>query len=203
MKGQERAKKVARELEVNFDENRGIVTPAIRCMQRRNSLVNSTPLVPLSLSMRSTATQSRIVATTEVTTGETTSTVDEKVASENHALAPPPFNSSYNGNRSSYYHNSGPNRANDRNATVFTNNAADRKQSHFSGEQHQYRQTDHVKLAMPMSDHFSSKDSKFQFSGGPNEIILEYIQKYKLAIREYDLSPSMQKDFLQALPQKI
>jgi hypothetical protein len=33
MKGQQSAKKVARELKVDFDENRGIVTPGIRRMQ--------------------------------------------------------------------------------------------------------------------------------------------------------------------------
>jgi hypothetical protein len=37
MKGQENAKKVAWELEVDFDENGGIVTPAIRRMQTRNN----------------------------------------------------------------------------------------------------------------------------------------------------------------------
>jgi hypothetical protein len=55
---------------------------------------------------------------------------------------------------------------------------------------------DPVKLAMAMSTRFSSKHSKSQFSGGPNENILEYIQEYKLAIREYDLSILIQKDFV-------
>jgi hypothetical protein len=50
-----------------------------------------------------------------------------------------------------------------------------------------------------MSARFSSKDPKSQFSGGPNENILDYIQEYKLAICEYDLSPSMQKDFFYKL----
>jgi hypothetical protein len=41
IKGQESAKKVERELEVSFDENGGIVTPAIRRMQTRNNSVSS------------------------------------------------------------------------------------------------------------------------------------------------------------------
>jgi hypothetical protein len=65
----------------------------------------------------------------------------------------------------------------------------------LSREQYQDRRTDPDKLAMAMSARFSSKDPNSQFSLGPNEIILDYIQEYKLAIREYDLSPSMQKDF--------
>jgi hypothetical protein len=52
---------------------------------------------------------------------------------------------------------------------------------------------------MAMSARFSSKDPKSQFSGGPTENILNYIQEYKLAICEYDLSPSMQKDFFYKL----
>jgi hypothetical protein len=100
------------------------------------------------------------VATAEVTTGETTSPVEEMVTTENHALAPPPLNSSYNGYSSSDYRNSGPNRANDRNRNAFANNASDRRQSHFSGEQHQDRRTDPVKLAMAMNARFSSKDPK-------------------------------------------
>jgi hypothetical protein len=43
MKGQESAKKVVWELEADFDENGGIVTPAIRRMQTRNNLASSTP----------------------------------------------------------------------------------------------------------------------------------------------------------------
>jgi hypothetical protein len=39
MKGQESAKKVARELEADFDENGGIITPAFRRMQTRNNSV--------------------------------------------------------------------------------------------------------------------------------------------------------------------
>jgi hypothetical protein len=95
--------------------------------------------------------------------------------------------------------NSGPNRANDRNGNAFANNASDRRQSHLSVEQHQDRRTDPVKLAMAMSARFSSKDPKFRFSGGPNQNILDYIQKYKLEICEYYLSPSMQKDFFHKL----
>jgi hypothetical protein len=45
----------------------------------------------------------------------------------------------------------------------------------------------------------SITDPKSQFYGGPNESILDYIQEYKLAICEYDLSPSMQKDFFYKL----
>jgi hypothetical protein len=56
------------------------------------------------------------------------------VATENHTLAPPPLNSSYNGGSSSDYRNSGPNRANDRNENAFASNASDRRQSLFSGE---------------------------------------------------------------------
>jgi hypothetical protein len=52
---------------------------------------------------------------------------------------------------------------------------------------------DPVKLSVAMSARFSSKDPKSQFSGVPNENILDYIQEYKLALREYDyLSPSIQ-----------
>jgi hypothetical protein len=60
MKGQENAKKVARELEVDFDGNGGIVTPvlcaagrtpAIRRMRTRNNSVSSTPLYPLPQSV--------------------------------------------------------------------------------------------------------------------------------------------------------
>jgi hypothetical protein len=121
------------------------------------------------------------------------------MATENHALAFLPLNSTYNSGSSSDYRNNGPNRANDRNGNAFENNASDRRQSHFSGEQHQNRRTDPVKLAMAMRAHFSSKDPKSHFSGGSNENILDYIQKYKLAICEYDLSPSMQKDFFYKL----
>jgi hypothetical protein len=52
---------------------------------------------------------------------------------------------------------------------------------------------------MAMSARFSSKDPMSQFSGGPNENILDYIQEYKLAICECDLSPLMQKDFFYKL----
>jgi hypothetical protein len=76
---------------------------------------------------------------------------------------------------------------------------SDRRQSHFSGEQHQDRRTDPVKLTMAMSARFSLKDPKSEFSGGPSENILDYIQEYKLAICEYDLSTSMQKDFFYKL----
>jgi hypothetical protein len=119
--------------------------------------------------------QEPVVAPAEVTTGEMTSPVDEMVATENHALAPPRLNSSYNSDSSSDYRNSGPNRANDRNGNSFANNASDRRQSQFSGEQHLDRRTDPVKLAMAMIARFSSKDPKSQFSGGPNENILDYI----------------------------
>jgi hypothetical protein len=199
MKGQESAKKVARELEVDFDDNGGIVTPAIRRMQTRNNSVIRTPTLPVAPVNIINSNQEPVVAPAEVTTGKTTTPVVEMVATENHALAPPPLNSSYNGGSSSDYRNSGPNRANDRNGNAFANNASDRRQSHFSGEQHQDRSTDSVKLAMAMSARFSSMDSKSQFSGGPNENILDYIQDYKLAIREYDLSPSMQKVFFYKL----
>jgi hypothetical protein len=139
------------------------------------------------------------VAPAEITTGEKTLPVGETVDSENPALAPPPLNSSYNGGSSSDYRNSGPNRANDRNGNAFANNASDRRQSHFSGEQHQDRRTDPVKLAMAMRARSSSKDLRFQVSGGPNENILDYIQEYKPAICEYVLSSSMQKDFFYRL----
>jgi hypothetical protein len=43
MKGQESAKRAARELEVDFDKNGGIVTSAISLMQTRNNSVSSTP----------------------------------------------------------------------------------------------------------------------------------------------------------------
>jgi hypothetical protein len=95
MKGQESAKKVARELEVDFDENGGIVTPAIRRMQTRNNSVSSTPPIPVVPVNVTNSNQEPVVAQDEVTTGETTSPVDEMVATENHALAPPPLNSSY------------------------------------------------------------------------------------------------------------
>jgi hypothetical protein len=52
---------------------------------------------------------------------------------------------------------------------------------------------------MAMCARFSSKDPKSQFTGGPNENILDYIQENKLAIRECDLSPSMQKYFFYKL----
>jgi hypothetical protein len=97
------------------------------------------------------------VATIEVITGETTSPVDEMVATENHTLAPPPLNSFYNGGSSSYYRNSGQNRANDTNGNAFANNSTDRRQSHFSGEQDQDRRTDPVKLPTAMSARFGSK----------------------------------------------
>jgi hypothetical protein len=199
MTGQESAKKVARELEVNFDENGGIVTPAIRRMRTRNNSVCSTPPIPVAPVSVINSNQEPVVAPTDVTTGEKTSPMDELVATENHALAPLPLNPSYNGGSSSDYRNSGPNRANDRNGIAFANKASDRRQSQFSGEQHQGRRTDPVKQAMAMSARFSSKDPKSQFSGGPNENILDYIQEYKLAICAHDLSPSMQKDFFYKL----
>jgi hypothetical protein len=54
---------------------------------------------------------------------------------------------------------------------------------------------DPVNLAMAMSARFSSKDPKSQFFGSPNVKSSEFVQDYKLAIREYGLSPSMQKDY--------
>jgi hypothetical protein len=195
MKGQESAKKVARELKVNFDENGGTVTPAIRRMRTCNTSVSSTRPIPVSPGSVINSNQELVVAPSEVITGEKTSPVDEMMATENHAFAPPPLNSSYNGGSSRDHRNSGPNRANDGNGNAFANNASDRWQSQFSGEQHQDRRTDPVKLAMAMSARFSSKDHKSQFSGGSKKNILDYIQECKLAICEYDLSPSMQKDF--------
>jgi hypothetical protein len=169
------------------------VTPAIRRMQTRNNSVSSTSLIPVDAFHVNNSSQEPVVAPAEVTTGETTSPVDEMVATENQALVPPPLNLSNNGGSSSDYRNSGPNRANDRNGNCFANNASDRRQSHFSGEQHQDRRTDPVKLTMAMSARFSSKDAKSQFYGGPSENNLDYIQEYKLAIYEYDLTPSRQK----------
>jgi hypothetical protein len=194
MKGQESAKKVARELEVDFDEIGGIVTPAIRRVRTRNNSVSSTPPIPVAPFSVINSKQEPVVAPAKVSTGIKNSPVDEMVATENHALAPPPLKSSYNGGSSSDYRNSGPNRANDRSGHAFANNDSDRRQSHFLAEQHQDRRTDPIKLAMAMSAR-SLKDPKSQFSGGPNENILDYIQEYKLAICEYDLSTSMQKDF--------
>jgi hypothetical protein len=199
MKGQESAKKVARDLEVDFDENGGIVIPATRRMRTRNNSVTSTPPIPVSPVIATNRNQEPVVAPAGVNTGEMTSPVDEMVATENHTLAPTPLNSSYNWGSSSDYRNSCPNRASDRNRNAFANNTSDRRQSHFSGEQHQDHRTDPVKLAMAMSARFSSKDPKSQFSGSPNENILDYIQVYKLAIREYDLSPSMQMIFFYKL----
>jgi hypothetical protein len=160
MKGQKSAKKVARELEVDFDENEGIVTPAIRRMRTRNNSVSSTPTIPVAPVSVINSNKEPVVAPADVTTGEMTSQVDEMVATENHALAPPPLNSSYNGGSSSDYRNSGPNRANGRNVNAFANNASDRRQSRFCEEQHQDRRTDPVRLAMAMSARFYSKDPK-------------------------------------------
>jgi hypothetical protein len=139
------------------------VTPAIRLMRTRNNSVSSTLPIPVAPVSVINSNKEPVVAPVEVTTGEKTSPVDLMVASENHALAPPPLNSSYNDGSSSDYRNSGLNRANDRNGNSFANNASDRRQSHFSGEQHQDRRTDPVKLAMEMSVCFSSKDPKSQF----------------------------------------
>jgi hypothetical protein len=91
MRGQESAKKVARELEVDFDENGGIVTPAIRRMQTRDNSVGRTPPIPVSPVNVTNSNQEPVVAPAEVTTGETTLPGDETVATENHALAPPPL----------------------------------------------------------------------------------------------------------------
>jgi hypothetical protein len=110
MKRQESAKKVARELEVDFDENGRIVTPAIRRLRTRNNSVSSTLLIPVAPVSVINSNQEPVVAPAEVTTGENTSPVDEMVATENHALAPPPLNSSYNSGSSSDYRNSGLNR---------------------------------------------------------------------------------------------
>jgi hypothetical protein len=92
MKGQENAKKVTRELKVDFDENGGVVTPAIRRMQTRNNSVSSTPPIPFVSVNVTNSNQEPVVAPAEVITGETTSPVDEMVATENLALAPPPLN---------------------------------------------------------------------------------------------------------------
>jgi hypothetical protein len=46
MKGQESAKKIARELEVDYDENGEIVTPAISRLQTRSNSVSITPPIP-------------------------------------------------------------------------------------------------------------------------------------------------------------
>jgi hypothetical protein len=124
---------------------------------RKNSVI-SPPPIPVAPVNVINSNQEPVVAPVEFTTGETTSPVDEMVATENHALAPPPLNSSYNGGSSSDNRNIVPNRANDRNGNAFANNASDGKQSHFSGEQHQDRRTDPVKLAVAMSGRFSSKD---------------------------------------------
>jgi hypothetical protein len=164
-------------------------------MRTRINSVNSTPPIPVAPVSVINSNQELVVAPDEVTTGEKTSPVDEMVATENHTLAPPPLNSPYYGGSSSDYLNSGQNRADDRNENAIANNASDRRQCHFSGEQHQDRRTDPVKLAMAMSARFSSNDPKSQFSGSPNANILDYIQEYKLAICEYNLSPSMQKFF--------
>jgi hypothetical protein len=155
MKGQQTAKKVARELDVDFDENGGIVTPAIHRMQTRYNSVSRTPPIPVALVNVTNSNQEPVVAPAEVTTGETTSPVDETVATENHALAHPHLSSSYNGGGSSDYRNSGHNRANDRSGNAFANNTSDRRQSHFSKEQYQNRRMDSVKLAMAMSARFS------------------------------------------------
>jgi hypothetical protein len=176
MKGQESVTKVARELEVDFDENGVNVTPAIRRMQTRNNSVSSPTPIPVASVSVIKSNQEPVVAPAEATTDKKKSPVDEMVATANHALAPPPLNSSYNGGSSSDYRNSGPNRANDLNGNAFANTASDRRQSHFSGEQHQDRRTDPVKLALAMSARFSSKDPKSQFSGGSNENILDFIQ---------------------------
>jgi hypothetical protein len=123
MKGQEKAKKVARELELDFDDNGGIVNPAIRRMQTLNNSVSSTPHIPVSPLHVTNINQEPVVAPAEDITGEMTSPVDEMVATKNHAFSPPPLNSSYIGCSSSDYRNSGPNRANDRNENAFANNA--------------------------------------------------------------------------------
>jgi hypothetical protein len=118
-----KCKEVARELEINFDDNGGIVTPAIHRIQTRNNSFSSTPPILVARINATNSKQEPIVATTEVTAGETTSPVDEMVATENHALALPPLNSFYNSGSIKDYHNSGPNRANDRNGNAFANNA--------------------------------------------------------------------------------
>jgi hypothetical protein len=169
MKGQESAKKVSRELEVEFDENGGILTPAIRRMQTRNNSVSSTPPISVAPVYATNSNQELVVALAEVKTGEKTSPVDEMVATKIHALVPPPLNSSYDGGSSSDYSNSRSNRSYGCNGNDFVNNASDRRQSHFSGEQHQDRRTDPVKLTMAMSAHFSSKHPRSQNTGGPNE----------------------------------
>jgi hypothetical protein len=90
MEGQESAKKVARELEVYFDEIGGIVAPAIRRMRTRNNSISSTPPIPVAPVSVINSNQEPVVTSAEFTTGEKTSPVDEMVATENHALAPAP-----------------------------------------------------------------------------------------------------------------
>jgi hypothetical protein len=76
IKGQESGKKVARELEVDFDENGEIVTPTIRHMQTRNSSVIRSPRILVAPVNVTNSKQEPIVAPAEVTTGETNSPVD-------------------------------------------------------------------------------------------------------------------------------
>jgi hypothetical protein len=66
--------------EVDFDENGGIVAPAIRRMRTRNNSVSSTPSISVAPVSVINSNQEPVVAPAEVTTGETTSPVDEMVA---------------------------------------------------------------------------------------------------------------------------
>jgi hypothetical protein len=68
--------KVARELEVDLDENGGIVTSAFRRIQTRNNSVNGTPPIPVAPVSVIKSNQEPAVAPAEVTTGEKTSPVD-------------------------------------------------------------------------------------------------------------------------------
>jgi hypothetical protein len=70
-------------------------------MRTRNNSVSSTPPIPVAPVSVINSNQEPAVAPDEVTTGEKTSPVDEMVATENHAPAPSPLNSSYNGGSSS------------------------------------------------------------------------------------------------------
>jgi hypothetical protein len=88
MKGQESAQKVARELEVDFHENGGIVTPDFRRMQTRNNSVSSTPPITVAPVNETNSNLEPIVVPAEVTVGETTSPVDEMVATEITLLFP-------------------------------------------------------------------------------------------------------------------
>jgi hypothetical protein len=133
MKGQESASKVVRELEVDFDVNGGIETPAIRRTQRCNHLVRSTPpmlIIPINVN---NSNLEPIVATTEVTSGETNFAGGRKGGSrESRSSSPAPQLLPQLRGGSSDYRNSGPNKDNARYGNAFANNASDRRQSHLA-----------------------------------------------------------------------